>query len=68
MVAPPTRGIDVVDVRGVRTNQLYFKAKHPTVAARLFKLWPQLPENAILGSYGLHVRAQCWSCHCEPIL
>src|SRR5271166_4177202 len=67
-VAHRTSGINVAEFGVVRTDQLHFKTSQATFPTGLFKLWPQLPEDAVIGDDGLYAQTQCWSCHCEPAI
>jgi len=47
--ASRTGGIEVVEIRHVRTNQLHFEANQTALAVCLFKLRPKLPKYAVFG-------------------
>ena len=57
--ASTTRGVDVVEIGWMRTNQLHFKADETALAVCLIKLWPRLPKDAAFG----YERLQNLGCH-----
>jgi len=57
--ASTTRGIDMVEIGCMRTNQLHFKADETALAVCLLKLRPRLPKNAVFG----YERLQSLRCH-----
>ena len=54
MAAGRACGIDVIEIRLVRTNQLHFKAGEMALAVCLVKLRPILPKYAVFGYERLH--------------
>jgi len=58
MAAIRTRGIEVVEIGCMKTNQLDFEANQTALAMYLLKLGPQLPEYAVFGYQGLRLRVQ----------
>ena len=55
MAAGRTRGIEVVEIGCMKTNQLDFEANQTALAMYLLKLGPQLPEYAVFGYERLHL-------------
>src|SRR5215469_11353270 len=57
--ASTTRGIDMVEIGCMRTNQLHFKANETALAVCLLILWPNLPKAVVFG----YERLQNLVCH-----